>query len=325
VPRLSSSWKQVGWFYALTFLLLGVIPIVNAIAGGGLMDFDAAAQRASAKTGLPWNSNLLYVVRLCVAEPALWLVVFGSAIPSLAAIIVVSFRGRSQIGQLLRRFQPLLQTVSWRRALLAYAVLVPAMTVCLLATYGIRWALGGSTSYSQPTDLWGANIVIALCVAAFLDQGAVLEELGWRGFAQAKLQDGMLSPLSAAVLVGVGWGLWHVPRDVAVGVIERLGILQYLALFLPSFVLGTVVVSIIAAFFMNRTGGSILPAIMVHGLSNDAIGLSGLASMDVALTPYHQATKALPFAVLAAVLCTLYGRQLGRLGSRIGGEVVSGF
>ena len=111
-------------------------------------------------------------------------------------------------------------------------------------------------------------------------------------YALPELQKGLLSPLTAAVLVGVGWGLWHVPRDVVAGVVERLGLLPYLLLFLPSFLAGTVTVSIIAAYFVNRSGRNIIPAIMVHGLSNHAVGLSGVGAMEVLLSPYHQATKA---------------------------------
>ena len=117
--------------------------------------------------------------------------------------------------------------------------------------------------------------------------------------------------MAAAVLVGAAWGLWHVPRDVAYGVIERLGMLQYLLLFLPSFLAGTITISIIAAYFVNRCGGSIIPAIMVHGLTNDAVGLSGVASMEIALSPYHQATKALPFAFIAFGIVFISGRRLG--------------
>ena len=59
-------------------------------------------------------------------------------------------------------------------------------------------------------------------------------------------------------------------------------------------------------------GGSLIPAIMVHGLTNDAVGLSGLANLNTALTPYHQVTRCLPFLILSVVLIALSGRQLGR-------------
>jgi membrane protease YdiL (CAAX protease family) len=306
---MTRGWKRVAWFYALTFLLLITVPALHSVSGGGPLDFDAMAARASAETGLAWTSNLWVVVRLCLAEPRLWLLVLGAAVPSLAALVVCASVRPSTVRQLFARFRP---RVPWREALSSYAVLLALMIVSLVAVYAIRSALPGP-AYSRPAGIFGPGLIAAILMAAFLDQGAVLEELGWRGYALPELQAGLLSPLGAAVLVGVGWGVWHVPRDVVAGVIERLGPIQYLLLFLPSFLAGTVTVSIIAAYFVNRSGGSIIPAIMVHGLSNDAVGLSGVAAMEVALSPYHQVTKALPFALLAAGIVYFAGRRLGLL------------
>jgi hypothetical protein len=307
---MPAGWQRVGWFFALTFLLLLLIPLIETALGGGGLDFEAAAARASAESGLAWTSSLWTVVRLCLVEPTLWLLVLGSAVPSLAALIVCCWSGRSQIRRLLARLRPLGGGVSWRAALGSYGLLAMALPACLLCVYALRSLLPGP-EYAQPAGLFGPALAISLLTAAFLDQGAVLEELGWRGYAQPELQAGLVSPLGAALLVGVGWGLWHVPRDVVAGVIDRLGLVQYLLLFLPAFVAGTVTMSIIAAYFMNRSGGSIIPAIMVHGLGNDAVGLSGVAAMEVALSPYHQATKVLPFAVLAACIVAVSGRRLG--------------
>jgi len=307
---MRAGWRRVGWYFALTLLLLLLVPLIHAIRGGGALDFDTAAARASEETGLAWTSNLWIVVRLCLAEPTLWLLVLGSSVPSLAALIVCCWSGPAQIRRLFGRFRPVGNGAPRRDALLSYAVLIAALPLCLLAVYALRSLLPGP-EYSQPAGIFGPALAASLLTAAFLDQGAVLEELGWRGYALPELQAGLASPLGAAVLVGVGWGLWHVPRDVVAGVIDRLGPVQYLLLFLPAFVAGTVTMSIVAAYFVNRSGGSVIPAIMVHGLGNDAVGLSGIAAMDVALSPYHQVTKLLPFAVLAACIVALSGRRLG--------------
>jgi membrane protease YdiL (CAAX protease family) len=141
-----------------------------------------------------------------------------------------------------------------------------------------------------------------LIIAALFDQGAFLEEGGWRGFATPLLQAGQVNPLLAALIVGAAWGMWHVPRDIVSGVADRLGLLTYLALYLPSFVLGAIAVSVLAAACSNRMGGSILPAILLHGLSNDAIGLSGVATIEAALTPAHQFSKALPMLAIACIV-----------------------
>ena len=147
----------------------------------------------------------------------------------------------------------------------------------------------------------------AFLTIAFLDQGAIFEELGWRGFATPELQERGMNPLKVAIIIGICWGLWHLPRDITTGVIERLGVLSYLFLYLPSFLLGTISVSIIASFYMNKFEGSVIPAIMIHGITNDAIGFAGKASIMEALTPYHQITKAIPFAIIALILFKISG------------------
>lgn len=62
---------------------------------------------------------------------------------------------------------------------------------------------------------------------------------------------------------------------------------------------------------MNRIGGSLIPAILVHGLANDAIGIAGQATIQQALTPGHQITKALPFLAFAILLVIWQGAMLG--------------
>ncbi len=304
---MSSTWKRAASFYALTFLLLAVVPILQAAFLDGPLDFDAAAARASESTGLAWTSNLIVVARLALAEPSLWLLVLGSAVPSIAALLVCAWAGPARLRELLACLR---LGLPWRQALAWYGLAAAVVVAGLIGVSLLRALLPGP-EYSWPAASWGPGLVGVLLMTAFLDQGALLEELGWRGFAQQELQGGLSSPLAAAVAVGVAWGLWHVPRDVVAGVIERLGMVQYLLLFLPSFIGGTVVTSIIAAYFVNRCRGSLVPAVIVHGLTNDAAGLSGAAEMTQALSPYHQATKALPLALIAAAIVALAGRQLG--------------
>jgi hypothetical protein len=308
---MPTTWKPIVIFFALTILLLALVPILSALTGA-TMDFDAAAARATEKTGVEQTSNLFIAVRLALAEPALWLLILGSSIPSIAALIVCGWTRRPNLRQLLTRFKPIGPDTAWSQALRAYALLFILIPLCLIAVYGLRSVVPGSPRYAQAEGIFGPALFIALLSAAFLDQGGVLEELGWRGYAQPAIQANLATPLTAAILVGVAWGLWHVPRDVVGGVIQRLGLIQYLCMYLPAFIAGTVTTSIIAAYFMNRAGGSLIPAIMVHGLTNDAVGLSGLANLNTALTPYHQITKLLPFLLLSIVLIALSGRRLGR-------------
>ena len=88
------------------------------------------------------------------------------------------------------------------------------------------------------------------------------EELGWRGYLLQKLGD-KLSPLSASVITGVIWGLWHAPI-IAMG--YNYGTEHPVAAIFAMTVLCTVL-GIISAFLTYKTH-SIWPAVLFHAAIN---------------------------------------------------------
>ena len=100
------------------------------------------------------------------------------------------------------------------------------------------------------------------------------------------------------------------PRDVTTGVIERLGALEYALAYLPSFLVGTIAVSLIASWGMMRSGGSLWPAVLAHGLANDAFGLTGHVSIVEALTPEHQLVRGVPMLLAAGLILILDGKLM---------------
>jgi hypothetical protein len=306
--------KPIVFFGVLTFLLLGLVPLADLALAAGGENLTEVAARASEKTGLVWTSNLLVVIRMAAAEPALVALLFGSMVPAFAAVLTLAFLKRpNKWRSFFGRLNPLRGTPV-RAALIAYGMIFAILIPILLLVLYVRHQTGGSYVGAITTlNLASIGMILSL---AFLDQGAVLEELGWRGFAVPELQSTMKSPLRAAIAIGILWGLWHLPRDLTTGVLDRLGPLVYVVLYLPSFLLGTISVSIIASYFMNRLGGSVIPAIMVHGITNDSVGISGSASIVEALTPYHQFTKNSVLACVAIAIVVIVGSSLGRRSSK---------
>lgn len=292
-------------FYFLCFAWLGLIPVIDLLAGGGLMDFDSMGRSATAQTGIPWTSSLVDMVRLAAVEPGLWLLLLGSAAPLLAGLttLVIWPDRAGALQQWFRRFSPIGAGATIKGSVLAYLAII---VLCLLALAGSAVLGQGSVApvLTAPVTAGFLSIFPAILLSAMLDQGAVLEEGGWRGFASPQLEI-RYSPALAALIVGIAWGLWHLPRDVTTGVIERLGMIEYALAYLPSFLLGTIAVSLIASWGMMRSGGSLWPAILAHGLSNDAFGLSGHISIVEALTPEHQLTRGVPMLLAAGVLLAI--------------------
>jgi hypothetical protein len=83
-----------------------------------------------------------------------------------------------------------------------------------------------------------------------------IEEFGWRGFALPLLQR-KLVPVLAALLLGIIWGLWHLPAFLLSGTQQSSWA------FLPFFA-GTIAISVIMTALYNDSKGSILLAALMH-------------------------------------------------------------
>lgn len=96
--------------------------------------------------------------------------------------------------------------------------------------------------------------------------GPVPEEPGWRGYALDGLQ-GRRSALSASMIVGVVWSLWHLPLFFIEGTwqAEAVGLgTQRFWLYM----LAIVVESVLYTWIYNNTDGSTLAAILFHFVVN---------------------------------------------------------
>jgi membrane protease YdiL (CAAX protease family) len=132
--------------------------------------------------------------------------------------------------------------------------------------------------------------------------------MGWRGYAMPLFQQRM-SPIASAVALGVLWAVWHLPREVPTllgggplsGWLAGQGV----------FVLLCVSISIVIAYFVNRTGGSVLPAIIVHGGTN----VWTKAAARQAYAMFHIDTRVWIVVALAVLIVAVAGRNLGHVPS----------
>lgn len=96
--------------------------------------------------------------------------------------------------------------------------------------------------------------------------GPVPEELGWRGYALDRLQS-RWNALTASLILGVFWALWHVPqffiKGLPIGEVFPVGtpiFWTYFIMLVPQSVLYT--------WVFNNNGRSILSAILFHFMTN---------------------------------------------------------
>ncbi len=97
--------------------------------------------------------------------------------------------------------------------------------------------------------------------------GPIAEELGWRGYAQEMMQS-KYNPNVTGLLIGFLWSIWHLPLffflPKAVG---SMPILAYIPLMTA--------MGVIFSWLYNKTKGSVLLAIFLHGGMNFAHGFLG--------------------------------------------------
>lgn len=90
-----------------------------------------------------------------------------------------------------------------------------------------------------------------------LTAGPLGEELGWRGYALNILQNKYI-PLTASLIVGVIWGLWHLPLMILSGY-SGLELVYYII----AFMVAITSLSIIITYFYNKSK-NILIAMWMH-------------------------------------------------------------
>jgi membrane protease YdiL (CAAX protease family) len=224
-------------FFLLTFLI-----------SWGILLPEVAAARG-------WLTNHMPQVLLVVAG-------YG---PALAAVLVsLAGQGWQGLGTLLQRLLIVRVGIQW------YLIALLLPVAILLAALGIHLALGGSVAWGVTTTL--DSLIPAgispwlLVLPVFLLQGLILmgEELGWRAFALPRLQS-MDNALISSLILGVIWGVWHLPMAFA----PRTGaLISQVPLLL--FGIDILASTFVYTWVFNNTRGSVLLVLLLHASTNTA-------------------------------------------------------
>jgi uncharacterized protein len=169
--------------------------------------------------------------------------------PAIAALCAVSWSGGASG---VRRY--LSRLLLWRCPPAWYAFLLVGIPLIYYAGSVVKGNL-----FDSPFPF--ASIGEMFSAMAFMLLLGPVEELGWRGVALPLLQR-HLAPLWAGLLLGLIWGLWHLPAFFLSGTPQS-------AWGLTPFVIGSVAISVILTPLFNSAKGSILlPALFHFQLNN---------------------------------------------------------
>ncbi len=173
--------------------------------------------------------------------------------------------GRMAVGQLLRRYLKWRVHWAWYLALL----LMPAAAV--LGVFLNAALTGSPADFSKvmadqlrPPGFSRLAFILPFFLIDLISNG---EEIGWRGYILPRLQ-AKHSALAAALITGVIWGLWHIPKFLT------HWDWGYFALFM----LDIIAKAVFLAWMYNGTDGSLLLVAMAHAAWNTTGTLIPVAS-----------------------------------------------
>ncbi|MCP5037143.1 MAG: CPBP family intramembrane metalloprotease [Rhodobacteraceae bacterium] len=211
---------------ALTYFVLLTFAITWGIAGGYIL----FPQQAAAMFGEIEGAHPLYFI-------ATW----GPGIAGV--ILVLTYGGLGGLRAFLSRL------FLWRCGAQWWFLIIVGFPLIFMAGSLIK---GGPLMAPIPPE--GVGMVFAL-MAIMLFLGPV-EEFGWRGVAQPLLQR-HIAPFWAGAIIGLVWGIWHLPAFYLAGVVHSDWD------FMPFFV-GCVTMGILVTPIFNASRGSLLLPVLFH-------------------------------------------------------------
>lgn len=247
----------------------------------GLVRRRPVAAFAVLAFALSWGFWLLYFL---TSSPVMFFI--GGLGPAIAAAVV-----SWQVGTLQ---QWLARVVRWRVApwfyvfAFGFPVLLYGLPNVILAAFGAQPDL---SLLPERLPAYAATWVAALFMGG-------LEEPGWRGFALPRLQQ-RYTPVRATLLLGVVWGLWHLPVE-------------------PLAIVVTVPLAFFYTWLFNRTGSALL-CVLLHASITPAQEHLSLVADSLAVDLAIYATLV---AAAVGLVAATRGR-LGLLGGGIGNDLAA--
>ena len=158
----------------------------------------------------------------------------------------------------------------WRVHIAWYGVALLIMPLAAGLGIGLLALLGQPLpAFPRVEPLPGlASLLLAVFLGTLLYGGPLGEEAGWRGFALPRLQS-RFSPAVASLILGVTWGLWHLPLHLrgfyggdVPGGMAGIGLR----------ILSNVGLAILFTWLYNRTRGNLLLMVLLHTAANNTAG-----------------------------------------------------
>ncbi len=271
----------------LTLLSVNTVSAEDRMEGDMFMNTKSTfLERYSLPLFLMLTPLISLAIPLVLTLPAEVTPLLLVIVPALLAIILTSLAdGGKGVGALLKKLF-LRVSIKWIFIALGLALAL-RLSVSLLAVF-FGWI---------PTiQLYPWSPQQFLMVGVFTLFGAIMEELGWRGYALPRLLIHR-SPLVSALIIGIPWGILHLgltlPGQMNAGMPWMATLLFIVAL------------SVVLTWLFINTRGSLFIVILHHAVQNFLVFLNG--GVPPAQSSWLLAAVTV---VLALVIILLYGSSL---------------
>jgi len=215
--------------------------------------------------------------------------------PFIAALVISRIAdGPGAIGKLFSRLLKVRANPIWFLAAFAVVPLNTWGSTALLPLFGID---------PGPMDFL-PKIIPGLFFGLM---AGFMEELGWRGFLQPRLQR-RFSALTSALIIGLFWGIWHGLPDFW-GVGSQMGnlVIPYYLLVGPGIL---TLYAIFQAWIANNTKGSLFFALFFHAsISSSAFIFSPSVQLPT-VTLYHALISFAINAIEVVIIILVFGPKL---------------
>jgi len=226
----------------------------------------------------------------------------GDLGPTIGAFAVTAIvAGRAGVRQLLASI------VRWRVNVGWYAVALLGLPAIYTASIAL---VPGALASFKPLSLSDVLLLPVLYLYLGAAGGPLTEEPGWRGFALPRLQQ-RWGPLAGTTVVGLIWAAWHLPNYFRPDWASVNGGLNFSGI--AVFAIAAVSFSVVITWVFNRTGGSVLLAILLHCSLNFSQGL------NTVMFPAAANNEVAPVTALVIAALVLIVVTRGRLGSSVPG------
>ena len=209
--------------------------------------------------------------------------ILGALSPAIIMFVLIKKWGKTKEERAF--FRPIFHTAhGWKSAVL--------VSLIFFAVF-----LGILRLFAQQIEPW----YMLAAVFPMMIIGGGLEEIGWRGFLQPALEKKMPFWL-VAIVVGVIWGVWHLPLRFVPGTFQdEISFLLYIGFtILMSFLLGAI----------KRLTGSVAASIAFHAWTNVVLSVFSVTSLlDGSDSPVSFAFCLLGFAAAATAAVSIFRRH----------------